>query len=252
MMTLAISQIFGPTIQGEGTAAGRHCLFVRLFNCNLECKWCDTAYTWAVTDNKAAHTLSGHKYDKTDPKLGLKTMCPDDIIEELLKLWPIDKRPTIIVISGGEPMMQQANLAELVEQLDLWGNDIHVETAGTISPYSGLDMYVTQYNVSPKLAHSGNLIGKRYQPAVLRRLNDTGRAQFKFVVTENWRADLAEIDHIVKEIEIPYDHVMVMPEGTTPEATIATGRLVVDATLERGYGLTFRSHVLLWGDDPGR
>jgi 7-carboxy-7-deazaguanine synthase len=43
---LVVSEVFGPTIQGEGPHAGQRAAFVRLGGCNLTCTWCDTAYTW--------------------------------------------------------------------------------------------------------------------------------------------------------------------------------------------------------------
>ena len=43
---LPVSEVFGPTIQGEGPHAGRRVYFVRLGGCNLSCSWCDSAYTW--------------------------------------------------------------------------------------------------------------------------------------------------------------------------------------------------------------
>ncbi len=43
---LLISEVFGPTLQGEGPSAGQAAAFVRLGACNLSCAWCDTAYTW--------------------------------------------------------------------------------------------------------------------------------------------------------------------------------------------------------------
>src|SRR5262245_52198924 len=48
MMTesLVVSEVFGPTWQGEGPSIGRRCGFVRLGRCNLACTWCDTPYTW--------------------------------------------------------------------------------------------------------------------------------------------------------------------------------------------------------------
>ena len=39
---LVVSEIFGPTWQGEGPSLGRRCGFVRLGRCNLACTFCDT------------------------------------------------------------------------------------------------------------------------------------------------------------------------------------------------------------------
>src|SRR5438046_5626962 len=47
--TLVVSEIFGPTFQGEGPSLGRRCVFLRLGACNLHCRWCDTPYTWDWT-----------------------------------------------------------------------------------------------------------------------------------------------------------------------------------------------------------
>ncbi|MFE6977047.1 7-carboxy-7-deazaguanine synthase QueE [Streptomyces sp. NPDC057682] len=249
---LKISQILGPTVQGEGSAAGRHCLFVRLWGCHLECTWCDTAYTWAVTAAKAAKTRSGQRYERNEPAYGEKELEPSEILSRLLALWDVENRPTIIVISGGEPMMQQRALLPLLEQLRSWGNEIHIETAGTIAPLAEFDALVTQFNVSPKLAHSGNQLTKRNKPKALTALRDTGKAWFKFVVTQNYTTDLAEVDQIVEAVALPQQRVMVMPEGSDARSNTATAQKVVDAALERGYGLSFRTHVLLWGDDPDR
>ncbi|MEU8132150.1 7-carboxy-7-deazaguanine synthase QueE [Streptodolium elevatio] len=249
---LKISQVFGPTVQGEGSAAGRHCLFVRTFGCNLECAWCDTAYTWAVTEAKAARTHSGRLYDRDDPAYGMKPMEPDEVLAQLRELWDVERRPTVVVVSGGEPMMQQRDLVPLLDRLHGWGNEVHVETAGTIAPVDAFDAVVTQYNVSPKLANSGNRPTKRYRPEALAALRDTGKAWFKFVVTADLETDLAEVDCIVADVAIPSRRVMVMPEGSDARTNTATARRMVDTALARGYGLSLRTHVLLWGDDPDR
>lgn len=247
---IKVSQIFGPTVQGEGSAAGRHCLFLRLWDCNLTCTWCDTAYTWAVTPERAAKTRSGVLYDRDEPHLGMKALEPAEVLARLGALWDIEHRPTIIVVSGGEPMMQQASVAPVLEQLRAWGNEVHIETAGTIAPTAMFDAFVTQYNVSPKLANSGNPLGKRFKPQALGALVDTGKAWFKFVVTDV--EDLFEVDVVVEAAQVAPRRVMVMPEGSDPGGNVATARRVVDAALARGYGQTFRSHVFLWGDDPDR
>ena len=57
--SLAVSEIFGPTLQGEGPSSGRRAMFLRLAGCNLSCSWCDTAYTWDWSryDKKAEVTM---------------------------------------------------------------------------------------------------------------------------------------------------------------------------------------------------
>ena len=44
MIKLRISEIFGPTIQGEGALIGKPTVFVRAGGCDYRCSWCDTLY----------------------------------------------------------------------------------------------------------------------------------------------------------------------------------------------------------------
>lgn len=64
--SLVVSEVFGPTHQGEGPHAGQLCAFVRLMGCNLSCSWCDTPYTWDASryDLKA----EGHRMTVEDRK----------------------------------------------------------------------------------------------------------------------------------------------------------------------------------------
>lgn len=243
---LEINEIFGPTIQGEGTAAGQHCLFVRTFQCNLRCKWCDTAKTWAVYPALAEMTEEGKLFELAEQR---KYMSTDDVIAALQDKWDVKMQPTNIIFSGGEPMMQARKLQPLARQLFEWGNNIHIETAGTIKTLPELDVVVAQYSVSPKLANSGNDFKKRYKPEVLENLMRTGKARFKFVVRSS--GDFAEIDYIVADVGIPKQHVQVMPEGTKATHNIATAQAIIGAALARGYGLSFRSHILIWGNKEG-
>jgi 7-carboxy-7-deazaguanine synthase len=250
---IKISQIFGPTIQGEGSATGRHCMFVRVYNCNLRCRWCDTAYTWADTADRAALTISGKRYDRFDPEFGLKEMTHNEVYEKLGLLWPLALKPTIIVISGGEPMMQQDALLPLMAMLRGVRNEVHIETAGTIAPTYEFGLLVNQFNVSPKLHHSGNELKKRYKPEVLSVLNGSGKAWWKFVVTPyTTDVDFEEIDEIVQVVGIDPRRVMIMPEGKSSADNIKTAREVAARAIHRGYGISFRTHVLLWEDDPNK
>jgi organic radical activating enzyme len=243
---LEINEVFGPTVQGEGAAAGRHCLFLRVANCNLECAWCDTAYTWAFSKTKAEKTISGKVYDKSE---NVKQMTDLQVIDALLGLWDIENKPTIIVVSGGEPMMQQYKLIPLLRRLRMMGNEVHIETAGTIKPHADFDQYVNQYNVSPKLHHSNNRQSKRFKPEALEFFANSNKAWFKFVVMPHAGMDgqdFWEVDEMVGEFRIDPRHVMIMPEGKTVEGTLDCARTWSTMALNRGYGISFRTHILLW------
>jgi organic radical activating enzyme len=247
-LTLSVNEVFGPTVQGEGPAAGRHCVFLRLAMCNLRCRWCDTAYTWAFTEDLAAYLDRPRVYDRAD---NARTMTIPEVLDGLRGCWPLDKRKTTVVISGGEPLIQQDALLPLVRQLKWWDNDVHVETAGTIAPTVALAALTDLFVVSPKLAHSGNPRSKRIRPPVLETFVALKRrAAFKFVVTDV--EDLAEVEEIVACAKIPDSRVMIMPEGVTAQAVTATGRAVADAVRHRGWGLCLRTHILLWADVRGR
>jgi hypothetical protein len=66
---------------------------------------------------------------------------------------------------------------------------------------------------------------------------------FKFVVT-----DTADLDEIA---ELGVAPVWVMAEGTDAATLIARMQALAPAVLARGWGLTPRLHVLLWGNRRG-
>jgi organic radical activating enzyme len=243
MERLRVNEIFGPTIQGEGSAAGQHCMFVRLADCNLNCYWCDTPYTWAYTTKKADQHKDGLVYDRSKES---KEMMVNEVFDELTRLYP---KPTMVVWSGGEPLMQQKPLELAADLLQLRGYHNHVETAGTIAPHDHLVRVIRQFNVSPKLSHSWNRKSIAYKPKVLRRFVETNKAWFKFVVESE--DQLGEVDEMVLECKIPRDRVQIMPEGTDPTVITVRATTLAPAVLRRGYGLTLRQHVLMWGDKRG-
>jgi 7-carboxy-7-deazaguanine synthase len=240
-MDLRVNEFFGPTFQGEGPFAGRRCHFLRLNRCNQHCHWCDTPYTWADTPAKAALHDSGKVYARLDNE---SIMSTDDVIA-LTR----NNAVGLLVISGGEPLLQAKALDRLVENL---GDEVTVqfETAGTLPPLPGwTNGDGVYYVVSPKLENSGNELKLRYQPHVLAQFRDK-RADFKFVVTNE--ADLEEACVIRNEIGIEPGKVWIMPEGTTAEKVLETAKLLAEPVLDMGFNLTLRTHTLLWGDERGR
>jgi 7-carboxy-7-deazaguanine synthase len=247
---LLVSEIFGPTIQGEGVSTGRHAVFVRLGQCNLRCTWCDTPYTWAYTDSKAAAHIEGKKYDKD---VELHSMLVEDVVSEVYRRWQKLKYvcPTTVVITGGEPLLQGPAIVTFVQELQAASSlfvPVEVETAGTILPPRELFDMGIQWNVSPKLSHSGNSVISRYKPDVLAAFVFRP-AVFKFVV--QGIDDFDEIEWIVAEAGIRPGTIWIMPEGRTTDQLIETGRKIMPEVLSRGYNFSYRLHTLLWGNERG-
>jgi 7-carboxy-7-deazaguanine synthase len=224
---LTVSEVFGPTIQGEGPSAGHRAGFVRLGRCNLSCGFCDSRFSW--------------DWANFDPDRELSVWTTGILLRQLEGM-----HVDLIVITGGEPLLQQRALVPLLQGCQQRGWRIEVETNGTLRPSVAVPL-VHQWNVSPKLANSGLAVDHRYRPSVLRAFEATGRAVFKFVVTRP--AELDEVQTIVDECGL--SNVYVMPEGT--DAATVTGRLkeLAEPVLARGWNLTPRLHILIWGDRRG-
>jgi 7-cyano-7-deazaguanosine (preQ0) biosynthesis protein QueE len=224
---LVISEVFGATVQGEGPSIGRRCGFVRLGRCNQACEWCDTAYTW--------------NWEQFDPAVELHELPVDDVLAQLDAM-DVD----MVVVTGGEPMLQQRALEPLLGAIKGRGWRVEIETAGTIAPSMAEDL-VDQWNVSPKLANSGNPLERRYKPDVLWAFESTGRSIFKFVACEP--SDLDEVAGIVNECGLT--NVWIMPEGTDAATLERRSAELVDDVIKRGWNLTTRLHILIWGDRRG-
>lgn len=92
------------SIQGEGRASGRPCVFVRLSRCNLRCTWCDTTYSFK----------GGEKFTF------------DDVMAEVAKY------PTKLVeITGGEPLLQPTVHPLMTAFVDA-GYEVMIETSGSL------------------------------------------------------------------------------------------------------------------------
>ncbi|MET0179512.1 MAG: 7-carboxy-7-deazaguanine synthase QueE [Novosphingobium sp.] len=230
------------SLQGEGPSAGRPALFVRLSRCNLACVWCDTAYTWRFTGDERPHR-DGVAYDRPANQV---TLSEEDAAARILTL-PGDR----LVVTGGEPLLQAAPLARLLARLKAARPrlEVEIETNGTVAPPATLDALVDQYNVSPKLAHSGNPEALALIPERLAAWAADRRAFFKFVVAEP--ADLTEVLALQAHHAIPPARLFVMPEGTDSAALHRRLRWLAPACVAHGLRLSDRLHIHLYGDTRG-
>jgi 7-carboxy-7-deazaguanine synthase len=225
---LRLSEIF-ESIQGEGASAGEPCIFVRLATCNLRCTWCDTRYTW--------------DWDVYDYDVEVKKM---DVAAVVARVAAHESRR--VVVTGGEPLLQQKALAPFFDALppDFF---IEVETNGTVPPSDALAARVDQWNVSPKLANSGETSERRFVSDALLALRRTSRAWLKLVIGSV--ADAAEADALVRSLEWPRDRVLLMPLAATREELVQLMPVVSLLANERNVGVSPRLHVEKWGGRRG-
>lgn len=229
MDTLRVSEIF-KSIQGEGPAAGRSATFVRLSGCNLSCSWCDTPYTWDIHRNAPDESA---------------LLSVDAILTRLG-----DAR--IVVLTGGEPLLQQHQpaLRALIDSLP--GHcAVHVETNGTIEPTAKLINRVAVWMVSPKLSNAGVHRG-RQNPSVHPFWSRTrlDSAHLKIVCTDQSAARQAV--QYADSLSWPHARVWLMPEGTDIDTVLTRWPAIADAAVELGVNATQRLHVLAWGKARGK
>jgi 7-carboxy-7-deazaguanine synthase len=155
---------------------------------------------------------------------------------------------SLLVITGGEPLLQQEAIEVLLDALPR-ALRIEVETNGTIVPSPKLSARVDQWNVSPKLSNSGEPEQQRHKLEALRALGRTDRAWLKFVV--DTLHDVEEADLCVRSWGWRRDRVVLMPCATTPEDLRRRGQWVVEACLRHGWRYSTRLQVELWDGQRG-
>jgi len=192
------------TLQGEGVTSGKPAVFLRLHFCNLSCGlnagWkCDTGYTWDIRREEFWKEPVDWNYEKT--------------AEEIKNAWQEkfgdifsnnDKR---VVITGGEPLLQQKKILKLRKMLSEY--KFEIETNGTIVPFE--DLKDCQFNCSPKLSNSGNQLSKRINIIALQKINAFSNSWFKFVVEKP--EDCNEIEELINIVGLKQEKILIMPEG---------------------------------------
>ncbi len=230
-----VSELFR-SIQGEGVHTGAPSYFVRLARCNLSCSWCDTAYSW--------------DFERYDYDAEVTTLELEELVMRVLA-----ESPGRLVITGGEPLLQQKGLVAFLAVLDERRAQtgaprevVEIETNGTVPPRYELLDRVDHWNVSPKLASSGEPEERRIRVRALTALRDTGRASLKLVVRED---NLAEADALIAALDWPRERVVLMPEASTRAALSERGPLVAAAALSRRVRYSSRLHIELFGGKRG-
>jgi len=235
---IRVSEIFGPTIQGEGALIGQPTVFVRTGGCDYRCSWCDSLHavdagwrqTWVPMSAQAVMAevarLSGH-------------------------------RPLMVTLSGGNPAIQPLGL--LIEAGRARGYRFAMETQGSVARdwFGRLDMLV----LSPKPPSSGMTVDWAAFEACVAAAQDT-RTVLKIVIFDaadyRWARDVARRHPALPLYLQPGNHTPPPPDDDSArvdqEGIDARMRWLVERVVADGWFAATvlpQLHVTLWGNTRG-
>lgn len=236
---IRVSEIFGPTIQGEGILIGLPTIFVRTGGCDYRCSWCDTL-----------HAVDSDYRDQWQP------MSVDEIWQEVTRL--SGGKPLTISLSGGNPAIQP--LAPLIARGHAQGYRFALETQGSLAKewFAELDVLV----LSPKPPSSGMITDWTAFDDCLRMAGDKAQIALKIVIFD-------DLDYAyAQEAASRYPHLplYLQPGNHTPPPADADDALVdIDGIVERMRWLVDKVsvdrwfearvlpqlHVIIWGNKRG-
>lgn len=240
MKPILISEIFGPTIQGEGALIGRPTVFVRTGGCDFRCSFCDTLYA----------VLPEHRGD-------WHPQSPEAILAEVERF--SGGFPILVTVSGGNPALQP--LDALLDLGHARGHTFALETQASRpqSWFSKLDHLI----LSPKPPSSG----MEFDAAKLAECLDAARGgsdgggphlSLKVVIFDEADYLFARRVHALHP-EIPFYLSVGNPspqKGEEADVGALTahlewilGRAARDGWFEAT--ISPQLHVLLWGNKRG-
>src|SRR4051794_1609673 len=157
-----ISEIFGPTIQGEGPLIGYPAVFVRAAACDYDCAWCDTPHAVQPEYRNEWHFMPCEEIQAR--------------VDELAA-----NKPVLVTLSGGNPALQP--FGPLIELGHCKGHSFALETQGSIAQswFADLDWLV----LSPKPPSSKYVTNWCTVEACLAAANDGPRCALKIVVFDD-------------------------------------------------------------------
>jgi 7-carboxy-7-deazaguanine synthase len=239
--TIMISEVFGPTIQGEGALIGKPTIFVRTGGCDYRCDWCDTIYA----------VLPEYKSD-------WHPMTTEEVFAEVQRL--SGNKPILVTLSGGNPAIQP--LGDLIDLGHAHGYTFAIETQGSVAQpwFARLD-YLT---LSPKPPSSKQVtrwdrLDRCVAYATGQEDNHKVHVCLKVVVLDE--EDFTYARYVAERYpDIP---LYLQPGNHTPphlaqEVDIAgimhrMDWLIERVVAEKWYNVTVlpQLHVLLWGNKRG-
>lgn len=206
---LFVTSIFY-TLQGEGPYRGEPAVFVRLAKCNLDCSFCDTFFddgdwlTIEEIDHRIDKCIRDHFKDEVPHWASAITYNVTDGGEHVINSWITKKREMVLVVTGGEPMLQK-NLVSFLEFMQHRFEKTQIESNGTIvQPIPDSTTLV----VSPKCSEKRGVAIKYLtpKPEMLARANC-----LKFVMNADTESPYSSIPDWAHEFRAKGGQVFVSP-----------------------------------------
>lgn len=228
---------------------------------------CDSSYSWSKkykhlqrsgTPQEIAHRITDSMKNEYNPEGLFKH--PSGSLQDLC-------------FTGGEPLLKDAQecivgvLEEFQRQVNT-PDTVTFETNGTQPIVSNLrtflweqNLFTTFFSVSPKLfTTSGEQAKKAIRPETVAGYTKipSSHGQLKFVVNgsvETWN-ELESAVKLFREHGVKYP-VYIMPVGATEEGqngvlpNYKTCGEIAEEAYKRGYSVSARVHVNLWGNKIG-
>lgn len=283
------------SVQGEGLRTGKLSVWVRFFGCTLRCPG---FYQPDPTNPSTYHPLNlvnPKEYQRLEDLPTIEYGCDSlysidsrfkhlakdyeigELCDELTSLlhggkWvhPVTGNDIDLCITGGEPMLWQKQIIQLLTSLrknpydsTTYPNHIQIETNATahmdVEFYKFFEKndYHLHWNISPKLfTVSGEPSSKAWFPELIRvyHMMPFSEGCLKFVVNDTdacWK----ELDEKVKTlrnlwVDLP---VYVMPVGATKEQQENSDVISKIATraVNSGYHLSSRLQAIFWKNTVG-
>lgn len=299
MSKIRVSEMFA-SMQGEGRFTGKPSLWIRLFGCNLQCngfgqkdptdpstydlpyrtidlsniktmsdlpvfdKGCDSGYSWSPRFRNLAQLLSADEIVDRLIDLGKSGLGVDLINDRWLH--PVSNVISQLCFTGGEPMMQQRAMYEIIMALGYRNLSPPMVTIETNATQVLDDRYDFQsdfqsaighlhMSCSPKLFSTSGECGAINPTVIESYVNYSDSGVLKFVVDGTQRT-WDELDNVMLSLNpIIRNHswdVWIMPVNSTIETQTPQhiGAIASEA-LKRGYAVSVRVHVHAFGNCIG-
>ena len=225
-------------------------------------KGCDSSYTWS---KKFKHLMGQKTAKDIAREIVMANMNEHNLAGSFLH--PVSNQRSHMCFTGGEPLMKHAQKCSIdilqffIDTENIPGSTTF-ETNGTQKltdefkdwwATSGEDLELF-FSLSPKLwTVAGEKREKAIKPefvAEYRELSDRGHLKFVLGSEKRQWDELDEVIKLFRDEGVDYP-VFIMPVGAREEEQVSSAGKVAEMAFKRGYNVSARVHVYLFGNAIG-